>query len=142
MFAGIESALVQHLKDNLDGVTVLTAAELASVTEDRQPVPAVHVVYQGYQPKEVRNDGKAARIDQQWLIVIATKDVRSMRSGEKSRADASAIADKLLPLLMGWRTEAATGPFVLAPAPRPAYSHGITYMPLAFSVETALRVTS
>lgn len=138
MFTDIEHAIAERLKAALSGVTVMTAADLASVTEDRQPNTALHVVYQNYRVVETRPDGKGAVIEQSWLVVAAARDVRDMRSGSASRLAAGTLAEQALPLLMGWRPPEAAGPLLLATPPKPAYSNGITYLPLAFTVKTTI----
>lgn len=139
MFAELEQDLVETLEAALknDGVQVLTAAELADVTTDRQPIPAVHLVYQGYSVSEVRPDGRAARIQQNWLTVAACRNLRTMRSGKASRNEAAMLAKKVLDAFMGYRSGNAVAPAKIANAPKPAYVDGITYFPIAFSIETA-----
>jgi len=139
MFTDMEQAIAERLRERLTAVTVMTAADLASVTEDRQPTPAVHVVYQNYRLLDNRTDGKAASIEQNWLVVCTAKDVRGLRSGEQSRLAAGELAEQVLPNLMGWVATGAAGPFLLSTPPQPAYSNGITYLPLAFSVKTVIK---
>jgi hypothetical protein len=139
MFTDMEQAIAERLSEQLTDVTVMTAADLASVTEDRQPTPAVHVIYQNYNVQEARPDGKAASIQQSWLVVCTAKDVRSIRSGERSRLAAGELAERVLPVLMGWHSAIAAGPLLLTTPPQPAYSNGITYLPLAFTVKTVIK---
>jgi hypothetical protein len=141
MFTDIEQAIADKLNDapELTDVTIMTAADLASVTEDRQPTPAVHVIYQNYSVLETRPDGKAASIQQSWLVVCTAKDVRNIRSGEASRLAAGELAERVLPELMGWQAPKAAGPLVLSTPPQPAYAKGITYLPLAFTVKTVIK---
>lgn len=138
MFTDIESAIAAKLRAGLPDVQVMTAADLASVTEDRQPTPALHVVYQNYRVLEIRADGRAASIEQSWLVVAVAKDVRDMRSGSASRLAAGELAEQALPHLMGWHPPEAVGPLLLSTPPKPAYSNGITYLPLAFTVKTTI----
>lgn len=138
MFTDIEGAIAGRLKAGVTDASVMTAADLAAVTEDRQPTPALHVVYQNYRVLENRPDGKAAAIEQSWLVVAVAKDVSDMRSGEASRLAAGVLAEQALPHLMGWTPPGAAGPLLLATPPKPAYSNGITYLPLAFTVKTTI----
>lgn len=138
MFADIEGAIAERLKAALPGISVMTAADLASVTEDRQPAPALHVVYQSYRVLETRPDGKAAAVEQTWLVVAVARDVRDIRAGAASRLAAALVAEQALPHLMGWVPPGAAGPLLLSTPPKPAYANGITYLPLAFSVKTTL----
>src|SRR5690606_14018737 len=99
---------------------------------------ALHVVYQNYRVVETRPDGKGAVIEQSRLVVAAARDDRDMRTGPPSRLAAAALAEQQRPRLMEWRTPEGAGPLLLATPPKPAYSNGITYLPLAFTVKTTI----
>lgn len=140
MFDAIETSLSGRLKDALPDVHVLTAADLDNVTSDRQPSPAVHLVYRGYRVEEVRADGKVALVSQQWLAVAVAKNVRSIRQGYESRSAAGGLADQVLQALMGFVPDGARHPLTLIDAPAPVYLHGVAYFPTAFSVKTPFSV--
>jgi phage gp37-like protein len=136
----LESALVERLKARLPaGVHVLSAADLAGVAEGSQPTPAVHVVYQGYRVSESRPDGRAARIEQTWLVVVAVRNVRDARSGGAARADAGDLAESVIAAIMGWQPEGTSSPLKLTTAPRAGYAAGHIYMPLGFACETTVK---
>ncbi|MCY0966132.1 phage tail terminator protein [Parathalassolituus penaei] len=143
MFDHIETELVARLKSRLPAhVHVLTAADLAGATEASQPVPAVHLVYQNYRVLESRNDGRASRIQQTWLAVIAVRNVRNPRSGSAARSEAVELAAQVAPTLMGFKPDAAAKPLILVNAPQASYSAGHQYLPLAFAVETTLTASA
>ncbi|MES2948670.1 MAG: hypothetical protein V4858_09020 [Pseudomonadota bacterium] len=132
--------LTEQLADLSPKVHVLAAADLAGVTEATQVTPAVHVVYQNYRVVESRSDGKASRIEQSWLTIIATKNVKDTRSGAAARAEAGLIAARVAKALMGFKPEAASKPLHLVQGPGAAFSNGFAYLPLAFVAELTLSV--
>ena len=138
----LEPQIMERLLERLGGlvpkVHVLAAAELAGVTEATQVTPAVHVVYQNYRVVESRSDGTAARMEQTWLTIIATKNVKDTRSGAAARADAGLIAALVAKALMGFKPQAASKPLRLSQGPGAAFSNGFAYVPLAFVAELAL----
>ncbi|MDP2548084.1 hypothetical protein [Oceanobacter sp. 4_MG-2023] len=139
MFDNIESELKTRLQAKLPaGTHVLTTTDLAGATEASQPTPAVHLVYQNYRVIESRPDGRAARIQQTWLTVIAVRNVRNTRSGAAARSEATELASLLAPALMGFKPTGAAKPLTLVTAPQASYSTGHQYLPLAFAVETTL----
>jgi len=142
-FLAPEPAIVARLQEALADlrpkVHVLTAAQLATVREDTQPVPAVHVVWNGFRVLESRVDGAAARLDHTWLIVTAVRNVSQLKSGAAARLDAGPIAARAGAALMGFRPPNVQGPLRLAPAPGAGGSNGFFYLPLAFQVETVFQ---
>ncbi|MBL4797643.1 MAG: hypothetical protein JKY50_09525 [Oleispira sp.] len=140
MFVDLENDIVARLKEKVpSNVRVMTSAELASVTEGNQPTPAVHVIYRNYRVTENRPDGKAARIEQQWMLVVAVKNLREMTSGSAARSDAMELADIVAPSIMGWQPSAAAKPFKISNAPAAAQGQGHYYLPLVFTTETNVR---
>lgn len=141
----LEPQIVARLNEHLAGLSpkvhVLAAADLAGVTEATQVTPAVHVVYQNYRVVETRSDGKTARVEQTWLAIVATKNVKDTRSGAAARAEAGVIAARVAKALMGFKAESASKPFSLAQGPGAGFSNGFAYLPLAFVAELALSVS-
>lgn len=136
----LEPVLVARLKVQLPkGVHVLTAADLDKVAEASQPVPAVHIVYRGYRPTDARPDGAIVRLIHTWYAVVATRNVREIRSGQAARAEAGPLAGQVLLALMGFKPEGFAKPLLPVPAPGPGHSNGFQYMPLAFETETVLK---
>lgn len=134
----IVARLTEHLAGIVPKVHVLAAADLSGVTEATQVTPAVHVVYQNYRVVESRSDGKAARMEQTWLAVLATRNVKDTRSGAAARAEAGVIAARVAKALMGFKAESASKPFSLTQGPGAGFSNGFAYLPLAFVAELAL----
>lgn len=132
--------LVARLKDRLPpDLHVLSAADLAGVTEERQLTPAVHVLYQGYRLLESSANGLTARIEQTWLVVVATRNVRALASGSATRLEAGALAAGVLQALMGFKPGSAAKPLQLSGAPAARYTAGAQYLPLAFATEVVAR---
>lgn len=138
-FLATEAALVARLTERLPAtVRVLTAADLASVAEGSQPTPAVHVVYQGHRVAERRADGRALRLTQTWLTVVAVRNVRDARSGAAAREDASALVDAVFAALMGWQPDGLARPLAAADAAQAAYVAGFMYLPIGWQAERVL----
>ena len=140
MFIDLESDIVNRLKEKVpSNVRVMTSAELASVTEGNQPTPAVQINYRNYRVVETRPDGIAARIEQQWMLVVAVKNLRQLSGGTEARSDAMELADIVAPGLMGWKAPAAAKPFKITNAPAAANGQGHYYLPLVFTTETNVK---
>lgn len=139
-FLAMEADLVERLKSAFVGLSpavhVLTAADLADVSEANQPTPAVHVVYGGFRVLEARKDGMVSRLDHTWLAVTAARNVSDARRGAAARREASRLMARAGAALAGFKPTGATGPLRLTPAPRPGFRAGYQYLPLAFLVET------
>ena len=139
MLSDIESALVELLKNALPNVHILTATDLSDIVEDNQPAPAVHVIYNGFRVIETRPDGKAATIEQNWLTVVAIRNVRNRGSGASARQDAIALTGSVAAALMGIKLKGSNRPLVIETPPRPGGQNGFSYTPLSWSVETNLQ---
>lgn len=139
----LEAELLERLRACLaasrPGLHLLGAADLAGVTEERQLCPAVHVLYQGYQVKELNSRGNVARVQQTWLAVVATRNVRALKAGAEAGGLAGLLSGQVLQALMGWQPPSATKPLALAGAPSPRFAAGHQYLPLAFSTELVLK---
>ena len=145
-FLAAEPHIVARLKAALAGlkpaVHVLTVSELSAIKEDLQPVPAVHVVWNGFAVLESRLDGRQARLDHTWLIVTAVRNVRGLQSGAAARADAGPLMARAGAALMGFRPPGVAGPMRMVSAPAAGHSTGFMYLPLAFKVETHFKATA
>lgn len=141
----LEPQIMARLNEQLVGLSrkvhVLAAADLAGVTEGTQVTPAVHVVYQNYRLLESRSDGRASRIEQTWLTIVATKNVKDTRSGAAARAEAGLIFGRVAKALMGFKAEGASKPLRLVQGPGAGFSNGFAYLPMAFVAELALSVS-
>lgn len=135
----LEPHLVRRLKERLQhlrpSVHVLAATDLAGMNEAGQPVPAVHLVYQGYRVLEVRTDKRKARIEQTWLAVAAVQNVKGLQTGSAARADAGLLGAEVLLAFAGWQPPGAASALALSNAPAARFSGGYQYLPQAFTVE-------
>jgi len=140
-FLALEDLLIERLTSQLDGEirAVLRARDLAGVAEQRQVTPAVHVLYRGHRPGEQRGDGTIQRIEQQWMAVVAVRNVRDVRGGQGAREEAGPIVTAVLNALLGWRPNKWYSPLHLQPAPAAAWTEGFGYVPLLFSTQIVLR---
>lgn len=127
----IEPLLVERIRQvvNMPGLKVLTSAEMAGVKENAQPVPAVHVVYDGV---SVREEKGLVEIVERWITFVAVRNLRSTRSGEDARQDAGPILDSVFFALLGWQAEGVK-PLLPSTPPRPYFNAGYAYFPLAWS---------
>lgn len=136
----IVARVKEALADSRPQVHVLTSRELAQLKEEAQPTPGVHVIWNGFQVLESREDGAASRLDHTWLLVAAVRNVRTVRTGEAARVEAGALLARAGAALMGYRPRNVAGPMRLAPAPGAAQGPaGLMYVPLAFKVETVFQ---
>lgn len=141
-FLALEALLIARLNEQLADLTpkvkVHSAVDLAGVAEEQQITPAVHVIYRGYRVVETRPDGRAVRMEQTWLAVVATTNKRNLRTGEAARNEAGLIARRVCSALMGFRATPASRPLRLTDGPEAGFSNGFQYLPLAFLAELAL----
>lgn len=137
-FLDAEKRLIRRLEAKVKPHVraVLSAADLAGVQESEQITPALHVILQGYRPTREQGSGLIQEIEQTWLVVAAVRNVRGIPD---AREDAGPILDAVLRALLGWRPDAGWTPFQLAAAPRPGFSRGFLYFPLAFTTKIVAR---
>lgn len=127
----LEPLIKATLREALDPrVHVLSAADLAGVTESNQPTPAVHVLYRGFR---VRQSGSSTmEIEQIWLTVISVRNARDPLTAEAARTDAGPLAMDVIGALLG-RDYDDCGPLApLESPPTPGYSGGFMYLPLGW----------
>jgi len=141
-FLGCEALIIERLKNKASGVkAVLSAADLADVAEKQQTTPALHVISGGWKPTAVKPGSGgmlSAEFEQIWLVVVAVRNVRSAKTGTDARAEAGPILAATLKALLGWRPSNEFQPFKPAPAPKPGFSAGYGYFPLAFTTKTVV----
>lgn len=141
---GLEDAIVDRLKAALADISpkvhVLVSAELAAVEEEKQLVPAVHVLYGGIDPipKANRPDGMVLGLEQTWLMVVATRNVADPKQGRAARKAAGVLAAQAAKALMGAKLPSSTGPMVLSGGMAPGFNKGFMYLPLVFKVPMVL----
>lgn len=137
----IVARLQAALADRPD-VHVLSAVDLSTVTEEKQLVPALHVLHRGFAVSTVagasRADGRAQVLDQEWVVVVATSAKRDLKRGTDGRVQAGQLAVRALTALMGYRCPSAAGPLRLVPGPGGAVENGFQYLPLSFQTMVAV----
>ena len=141
-FSRLEDAIVAILKAAVTGLTpavhVLTAADLAGVAEQRQRVPALHVISQGFAPApEV--DPRLLRLTHTWYVVAAVSNVATPRAARRAAGPLLGLA---MGALLGEKLPGTTRPLQAVRAPAGAYSAGYFYLPSAWQAESAFRTTT
>lgn len=139
----IEPLIVTRLEERLTTLTpqpkVLTAPDLAGIAEEQQVTPAVHVVYGGMRIAQDQAEGAIVELEQTWFTIVTVRNVRDVRSGSANRVDAGPILGAVFTALTGWRPAQNTRRLHPANAPRPGYSKGYGYYPLAWTLRMQIR---
>lgn len=139
----LEPELLERLKQALaalePAVHVLVAADLVDVKEEKQLTPAVHLIYGGHRVMQTRPERGLVRIRQTWMAVIATRNTRGLKTGAAARVEAGRLSGGVITALLGWQPRSATQPLDLVDGPKPGFSAGFQYLPLAFSTEVILK---
>lgn len=141
-YLSAEPLLIARLREKVSDVKgVLSAADLAGVAESAQQTPALHVVFGGYRPTRSVDGSRGAiqETEQTWWVVAAVKNLRSPQTGENAREQAGPILSAVLAALQGWQPTAKHTPLELAAGPRPGFSKGYGYFPLAFVTRVVTR---
>jgi hypothetical protein len=136
-YLSAEQLIIDRLEAQIDGVHVLSAADLSGVDETRQVTPAVHVIYNGDDLGDRAGDGADQIVRQRWLTVVATRNVRNISDGKAAREDAGKIVLEVLDALAGWQPDGEHGNLVRIAGPSPAYRTGYLYIPLAWHTAVA-----
>lgn len=141
----LEPLLVARLRDQVPqvGGAVLSAADLATVQEQAQPAPAVHVLYEGFRVIETQLDGARMRVEERWSTWVVVRNVAQLDQAGAQRADAAPIVAAVVTALSGWKPPGDAPRFIralrLEPGGRAMYSQGFAYFPLLWSTELTLR---
>jgi hypothetical protein len=140
----LEPMLLARLQTALAGlvpaVHVLTAAELADVAEERQLVPAVHLLFGDLKPLEAV--GADTRVACTWLTVVAVRNVAAQRKGATQRANSAVLLQAVYAALAGWKPTGQSKPLELAPSAAGGHSNGFFYLPLTWRTELVWRATA
>lgn len=143
-FLALEALIVERLQARMPHVRVLSGDDLADITEANQPVPAVHVVYDGMRVTQTNAQGKNAMTEQRWLAVVVVKhDGAAAKAAAESKIRAAPFVDAVLKELMGWRPDQRTAKpgapgtpgLKLATPPKPVRRKPFYYFPLAFTAD-------
>lgn len=143
-FLALEARLISLLKASVAGLTpavhVLSAADLADVKAGNQRVPAIHVIYGGYQIAE--DQGTRVLLDHTWHAIAVVRHLGATRTGEKARAQMGPLLSLVMSTLLGASIAGATRPLSLAPTPRPWHEAGTQYVPSTFIAQTIFHKTT
>lgn len=141
-FAALEDAIVALLQAAVAGmrpaVSVLTAADLAGVSERAQLAPALHVIDNGFVPQPGARP-HAVVLAHEFYVVAVARNAADQRGGRAARAAAGPLAACAMAALLSETLPGATTPLALTRAPAPAWRGGVYYLPTAWAVETVFR---
>jgi hypothetical protein len=137
-YLAAEALIIARLGAAQDGeidppARALGAADLAGVEESAQVAPAYQVLYRGdVFAGEGDSEGGTQVVFQEWMTVIAVRNVRGGRTGAGARAEAGPLIARALRLLNGHQLSAGFSPLKrVLPGPAPAYSDaGFAYFPI------------
>jgi hypothetical protein len=142
-----EDMIIARLKEELGpDIYVFGAADLATVKESMQFLPAVHVFYGGDlvantpEGRTIRRDSQIA--DQQWYVTVVTKNVRDNRGGEPSRHDSGIICMKVIGAMQGYQPSYAHEPFKRVNGQAPFFKAGFSVIPLCFTTRMTITTTN
>lgn len=138
-FLGVEPLIVARLADSVPvpGLKVLAAPDLDGIQAASQPVPAVHVVFGGFDRLEAT--GGLIEVVETWYTVAVVRNSRAAAQGAAARADAGGLMDAVFAALNGW-TPAGYRPLVPATPPQGGYDAGFGYFPLAWRARRTVAI--
>lgn len=141
MLMDLEPLIVARLAAIPSLLGVYGAAELASVSKAGKPSPCAYVLYGGYRPVQVGDDGLAARVEESWMVVLSLKSASPAQGPNPVRAAARPEVAAVLQAFMGWTPDARSYKcFKLAAAPRPEVEAARLLLPVVFTIEHVINV--
>lgn len=134
-----EPLIIARLLDTVNGVkSVQSAGELAGIPEAKQTAPALHVLYGGYQVLDADSTA-GVLIRETWLVVAVVSNAIQGRGAGQAEAALKTKAGGLLAqtivALHGWRPSPAHAALVMVNGPKPKWSAGFAYVPIAFTTD-------
>lgn len=136
----LEPLIRDRIAARVDGLKgVHSAISLTAESVAGKALPAVFVAADGYKVKRVSGQNKGAEILTRWLVIIAVREVSTIRTGERARAATNDIARAALQALMGWQPRPGVGSLACATPPRPHYLQGALLYPLAFECTEVIK---
>jgi hypothetical protein len=145
-----EELIIRRLKFELGpDIYVFSAADLATVKESMQFLPAVHVFYGGDIVSNVgeptpgrswRRDSQIA--DQQWYVAVVTKSARDNRQVTAGRVEAGVICMKVIGALQGFSLSSAHEPLKRVNGQSPFFKAGFAVIPLLFTTRMTITTTN
>lgn len=105
---------------------VYVAEEIDGLEQASQIVPAVHLLYAGYQPSQAERQRPRITIDQTWAVVLVVRQ----KPGEYAGGE---ILGRIIEVLHGFKPADSHLALALAASPySPTYTARTGYFPLAF----------
>ena len=142
-FLDTEALIIARLQAKLAAASntarVFAASQMALIDERQQIVPAIYVVFDGYDPTQSVGNGRVQQIEQHWTITVAVRNAYGQVSAEGVRNDAEPLLALVLAALCGWTPGAEFSGMVLAPGGAPVFGEGFGYFPLHFRTRTMVR---
>ncbi|ABK43779.1 hypothetical protein Mmc1_1268 [Magnetococcus marinus MC-1] len=129
----IEGLIVQRLKDQLEGIRVLSSWGMPVIHEEAELPPTVIIFLEEDKPGPIQ--GNQQKVEQTWLCLVVVRDAES---------DAGALISRVITAVVGWTPDRTLfKPFQrTASAYSPDYSpNGIFYFPLAFETSFLFKTT-
>lgn len=131
----LEGLLIERLKSAVPEFRAVPGmADLAAMQESSQITPAAHVIYWGdtVPSGNSAGQGSAQMVAQTWMVVVAVRSARDTRGGSGAREEAGTLMSDVIQALSGWMPGPGYLPMRRVNAPRPGFSAGFGYFPLAF----------
>lgn len=112
-----------------------TRDDMESVTEEKQVVPGVYVLYRWFAVPEASE--KRGLIRHRWLILVA---VSAVSTRQRDASPLNQVAGRYLPSILhalhGYTPLGSTEPMIVATPPERWSGNGFGYYPLAFTSNT------
>lgn len=106
---------------------IYVAEEIENLSQASQIVPAVHLLYAGYQPAQTERGRVRITVDQTWAVVLVIRQ----KPGEYAGGE---ILGRLIEVLHGFKPADAMMALELAGSPySPRYTARTAFYPLAFT---------
>jgi hypothetical protein len=137
-----EGGIVKRLVDTMmTGETavlarVATRADMASLAEEKQIVPAVYVVYMGYQVVEA-NEGDAM-FRHRWIATVAIGNAAGGRDTRQRNLDVGPLVARVIEALAGFTPAPFHTPLVPGTPPPPYYAPAFVYLPVLFTTDAGM----
>ena len=112
---------------------VYDTKQYADAEEQSQLVPALAVIYNGYEPTAEEGRGLVQAVEFEFLTVIITRSSANTLRSTGAKTMASEIFHETVQALTGWKPAPGVGRLKLSPGPGAGYSDaGFVYMPVAW----------
>lgn len=138
-FLALLPLVVARLQESLPKrVYVLSTDDLASITDSKQPAPAVHVVYEGYSPEKNGPGWEEVQIKLQTVVVV--RNVAVLSNPALPAAAGGALMSLVVRSLRPWVPPLeGYGSLHLAPPFKAGFSTGFAYLPIGWRVTARMR---